>query len=264
MNLATPSMPGFSKRVRSERTRRILLLATMSCSAAIASAVESHAFEFSISDVSVSDGLVFGNHAFIPVGATVTVGARFADPAATPLIGLGASYYGWDPAVLGYVAGDTVPRLFHQLCPIGGGGLAGTTNLVPSTPFLAQAAAGGPFAGTPRVRTIVAPAAPAKIANPNDPGLDGICGNGDAQMRLTFSGLADGETTLTIGTGDDLGGIVADGSGAILQATNASVVISVPEPGTRHALLVLITALAAAAMTRSRSARRMTRPGPRA
>ena len=50
-------------------------------------------------------------------------------------------------------------------------------------------------------------------------------------VRVTFEAIGDGYTSITIGTGDDLGGIVIDDLTSPSSATNAEVRLAVPEPG---------------------------------
>ncbi|MBK7951850.1 MAG: hypothetical protein IPK00_24595 [Deltaproteobacteria bacterium] len=202
----------------------------LSLACAMVAASNARAVVFQVDGISVSSGVLVGTHAFIPVGGTVTIGARMADPTATTVTGVGASYSGWNPSILSFVSGSTVDSIFHAQCPNGSGGSDGMTNLVPNPLVESKAAIGGPVPGAPRVRTIVALSVDPRAAHVDDPGLDGQCGGGDAQMRLTFQAVADGETTLTIGTGEDLGSVVSVSNGTIAQATNATVTVTVPEP----------------------------------
>lgn len=217
----------------------------------------------SVADVDVSDGLVYGHAVILPVGETVSVGARVEDPTASDWIGVGLSYYGYDDTLLGFVDGASVPTIFDATCFPGFcfGGMenwagydAGGTNreLVETVVF-----PGVPLAATPRVRAMQAWTHPnptmGSTGVADEPGLDSAPGGDDAHMRVRFEGLADGYTTITIGTGDDLGGIVIREPGTIEQATNAEIRVAVPEPTSAAALLAGATALASAATRRRRS-----------
>lgn len=235
-----------------------VLVSVASLAAALLVSQGARAVVFVVDDITVSEGTFSGTHVLVPVGATVTVGARIADPTATPISGIGASYYGWSPSILSFISGTTVASIFHTVCPVGSSGTGGMDNLLPGVTVQSIVSVGGPFAGTPRVRTLKAIAFPAKAAHVDDPGLDGTCGNGDAQMRLTFQALADGETNLIIGTGDDRGDVIALANGSVVQATNATVTVTVPEPGITLALSAGLSLLLAVGRV-SRNAR-----GPRA
>lgn len=232
--------PSIAARTRRRGGSAIGLLALALAALALAADAPARAIEFVVSDIAVSEGgAIDGTQVTIPVGGTVTVGGRVIDPGAESVYGLGASYFGWNPAILAFASGDTVGSLFHALCLEGVGAFNGLTNYVVrplAETVVSVSGVGGAVAasapGQPRVRVLQAVSATARTANVADPGLDGVCSGGDAQFRVTFSGLADGETSITIGTGDDLGGRVVPGlTGLTTLATNAVVTVTVPEPG---------------------------------
>ena len=197
----------------------------------VLAAQEAGALEFLVRGISVSPGgSVNGTNVSIPVGGTVTIGARVAAPGSEPVLGTGASYYGWNPNVLSYVAGTTVDSLFHSACVPGSPGVGGVDNLALDPLVPTTTGVGGPSPGAPNIRVLIALSITPQTALVGDSGLDGVCGGGDAQFRLTFSGVAAGTTTLTIGTGDDEDGIIVV-PGDVEQATNATVTVTVPEPG---------------------------------
>jgi hypothetical protein len=190
------------------------------------------ALEFVVQGISVNpEGTVTGTDVSIPVGGRVIIGARVADSVSEPVLGSGASYYGWDPNILSFVAGNAVDSLFHSECVPGSSGVGGVDNLVPSSLIETVTGLGGPFPGEPNVRVLVEMSLLPEMALANDSGLDGVCGGGDAQFRVTFAGLSEGQSTIVIGTGDDEDGIVVLPN-SVAQASNTTVTVTVvPEPG---------------------------------
>lgn len=245
-----------SHEARSSGLRRAVLgLLAGAPLLALVAAAPVRAIEFVVSDIAVSaGGTVDGTQVTIPVGGTVSIGGRVSDGSAQAIYGLGASYFGWNPAVLAFESGDTVGSLFHVLCIPGAGGFNGLTNYVVRPLAQTVVSVGGGNPGQPRIRVLQAVSLNARAANAADPGLDGTCGGGDAQFRVTFSGTADGATSITIGTGDDLGGRVVPGlNGVTTLATNAVVTITVPEPGLGSCLAAASLLAALAARSRGRS-----------
>jgi len=209
---------------------RVTAAVVLSLSALTFGTEPAGALEFSVQNISVSPGgMVVGTHAFIPVGGTVTIGARVADVASAPVLATGASYYGWDSNILSFVSGNAVDSIFHDTRVPGSGGVGGVLNRVPDPLIETSAGLGGPFGGTPNVRMLAEISYLPAMALAGDSGLDGVCGGGDAQFRATFAAVSEGETTLVIGTGDDGNGIIVL-PGSVAQATNATVMVTVPEP----------------------------------
>jgi hypothetical protein len=206
------------------------------------------AVEFSVQGISVSSGGAFlGTHALIPVGGSVSIGARIGDLVSESILATGASYYGYDSSVVTYVSGSAVDSIFHDTCVPGPGPVGGVANLVQDPLVETDVGPGGPLVGTLHVPVLVAASFDPVMIPVGDAGLDGECGGGDAQFRLTFEGISEGETTLTIGTGDDADGILILSAG-IVQATNATVTITVPEPEATASLacgMLLLIGLAA-------------------
>ena len=228
------------------------LAAVLSLAGLVAPSRQAEAVEFVVDEISVSSGYAAGSNVLIPVGATVTIGSRISDPSASPVLGVAASYSRWDRNILAFVSGSSVRSLFRSNCPIGTGGTGGFQNLVPNPLVETRATPGGAAPGATRVQAIVAFSLSPQAANADDPGLDEQCGANDAQMRLTFQGAADGQTTVVIGTGEDLGAIVVGDGGENLAATNAAVIVTVPEPG-EQALVLAGVVLLSALGTSSRS-----------
>ncbi len=223
----------------------ILLGIFLSTTTAITTATAAHIVE--VTDISVSLLHIYGNAVILPVGETLTIGTRLYDPAPTPqnVIGLGLSYYGYDETVLGFESGDVVDEIYSLFCFPSAGCFNGLTNqlgtpLRPLTESTAYPTMVPLMPGPTRVRVLLAyTISPASYSAEGDPGLDGIVGNDDAQFRLTFEGLSTGITSLDIGTGDDLGGIVVPETGPPLQIADLPQIrIAVPEIGFSFGLCV--------------------------
>ncbi|MEM9175861.1 MAG: hypothetical protein AAGC67_11560 [Myxococcota bacterium] len=230
-----------------------------------------HAIEVAIHDLTVSGGAVVnGNLVVLPVGETVTIGIRVEDPTASAWSGAGLSYYGYDGGLLEFTSGEAVATIFSDGCIVlptfafcsdeminyAGVGVSAAGNRILEEGVVFPAV---PLVGTPRVRAFAAfrhlGSVVGKTGGPDDYGLDGVFGGGDAHARVTFEGLADGVTELTIGTGDDLGGILIDIDAFPVPggATNARLLFAVPEPGTASATLLGALALLAASSRRESS-----------
>ena len=163
--------------------------------------------------------------ASMTIGDTVTVDVRIASDG-TPTFGLGASAWDYDEAVADFVSGDNVDTYLHETCIPDYGCFTGLTNL----------------AGGAAVETEISPNGNrVQIANSadlagisgtgaDDPGLDGVVAGGDAQFRITFEAIGDGDTTIQFGTGYQGDGIILAG-GVNEAAVNDTVAISVPEAG---------------------------------
>ena len=242
-------------RMRAEGKRRASTLLLM---AAMLFAGSAQAIEVSIEDLSVSGGSVQGDLVLLPLGETLTVDIRLGDPTASIWSGLGISYYGYDGALLGFVEGQAVSNIFSTFCFLpgtpptclddlpnyAGSGLPGPNRtLVEDTVF-----PGVPLVGEPRVRAFFVWQHVSTVVGtdggPDDYGLDGVLGGGDAHASVTFEGLSDGITEITIGTGDDLGGIILGQYGVPVAegATNARVRLAVPEPGIASTLIAGVLA----------------------
>jgi len=223
-------------RVRVRRARVAVGCGTFAIGWLVASPAASIVID--VSDINVSDGLVYEKLVSVPVGATVTIGVRISNPALTTWYGIGLSYYGYDPALLDFVSGDAAATILATCIPpsicFGGG-----TNLVGGPLVETNVFPTVPLAGEPRVRSVLFMSDYNPISGSGllDPGFDGVVGGSDAQIRVTFEGLAEGVTEVEIGTGDDRGGILLEATGISSQATNARVRIVVPEPGMGWALL---------------------------
>lgn len=234
------------------------LLAAILLTTALLLAGSASAIEVSVHDLSVSAGAVYGDLVLLPVGETVTIGIRVEDSTASIWTGFGLSYYGYDAGLLDFVDGEAVPSIFGDTCfalptPFCAnemfnfaGNAVGSGNRILEEGAVFPAV---PLAGTPRVRAFFVfehlSSIIGKAGGPDDRGLDGVLGGGDAHARVTFEGLSDGITEITIGTGDDLGGILLGPDGVTVPggATNARVRLAVPEPSTARMLVVAFGSL---------------------
>lgn len=214
----------------------------------------------SIHDLSVSNGEIHGSSVSVPTGETVTIGVRVEDPTGVIWTGLGLSYYGYDGTLIDFVEGQSVSEIFPSTC-VGTPPVVFCLDAIPN--FAGSASATGPNralwedtvfpgvpgAGSPRVRAMMAwqhlSSGRGQSGGTNDTGLDGVFEGGDAHMRVTFEAVGEGYTTITIGTGDDLGGVVLGAGGTPLPATNVEVRLAVPEPNLGAGLFAVLAAVAA-------------------
>ncbi|MEM9177335.1 MAG: thrombospondin type 3 repeat-containing protein [Myxococcota bacterium] len=218
----------------------------------------SSSVQIEIRSITVDAGLVYGHSVVLPIGATVTIDSSVSIPAEAPVVGLGLSYQGFDPALLDFVDGQAASSLLTAVCleqgngeAFGFGGLvnragqpgAGGNRALDETP--ANPMSPTEPGGAPRVivaRALALAAAPLTNEDPRpEPGLDGICGNEDPQFRVRFAGIADGFTEIEIGTGADLGDVVVvEATAERAQASNARLRIAVPEVSGRGAMRVAL------------------------
>ncbi|MBK7951760.1 MAG: hypothetical protein IPK00_24095 [Deltaproteobacteria bacterium] len=188
------------------------------------------------------------------IGELVTIGLRIGSEPDEQVYGIGASIYGYDESVADFESGEVVGSIFHGLALPAIGAFDGLRNLV--LPELVESELGG--AGR-RVAFLDAFDLRPHTANANDPGLDGIVGGGDAQLRIRFRILGLGQTILSIGTryaGDAVvyqtGTTGHAGTLQILLRSDGAPVV-VPEPGEA---LLLALGLAGLACVRDQRASR--------
>ncbi len=220
-------MKSMIKRWRALRMP-LLILATTALLRFVATPSTAEATTISIVSTVTSSGAPLDQ---LAVGDTVTVGLRIVDSVA--VVSIGASVSGYDESIVDFEQGITVGSINHTTCIPSLGCFGGLDNT--AAPNLIETDLGpGPrvqfFNGTRLV--------PGSSANPLDPGLDGVLGGGDAQVRITFIATGLGSTTLDFGTGY-LGDLVLLADSTITSAVGAQVHLTViPEPGT--ALLILL------------------------
>lgn len=191
------------------------------------------------------------------IGDLVTIGLRIASEPDEQIYGIGASIYGSDPAIAVFVSGEVVASIFHAQATPGAGATGGLPNFV--APTLVESDADG--TGW-RVAFLDGFDLRPHTENANDPGLDGLVGGGDAQVRIRFRILAAGQTILSIGTGYPGDAVVyaagemgqASGLQILLRSDGAPVVV--PEPG--EALLLALGLAGLACIRDQRASRSAT------
>ena len=128
------------------------------------------------------------------------------------IYGAGISAYGYNESVVDFTTGQTVPSIFHDVAIPAVGAFNGLFNSL-SNP-LTESSIG---ANGNRVLLFNGVGLRGVGYNALDPGLDGIVGGGDAQIRITFTATGPGASTILIGTGYAGDGIVGPG-GILLQS----------------------------------------------
>jgi hypothetical protein len=167
-------------------------------------------------------GISGANPASMSVGETITIDVRvLAD--SDQVFALGASAYGYNESIVDYVdaSGQAVASIFHAIALPSVGIFAGLENALPAT--LAESAIGS---NGNRVWLFTGTALSSTGAQPDDPGLDGMIGNGDAQFRFSFEATGPGTTQIVIGTGYEGDGVVL-ASGQVAQAVEEIIDVSV-------------------------------------
>ena len=172
-------------------------------------------------------------------GDTVTLSIRLTN--GVGVFGLGASAYGYNEQVIDFTTGSTVASINHAVAIPAVGAFSGLTNTL-TNPL------GETSIGSSGNRVLIFNGVGLAATNTNalDPGLNGAVGGNDAQMRITFTAVAPGTTTIIIGTGYNGDGEVLAG-GVTDQSSNTSIAITVvPEPGTALLMGLGLAGLAAA------------------
>lgn len=187
----------------------------------------------------------------LSAGSEFTLGFRIEGDPEEQIYGLGLSVYGYNESVIGFVSGESVPSIFHGVVIPGLGAFDGLQNNSP-TP-LVESAIG---ASGNRVQVFGGVDLRPRTFNPLDPGLDGVVGGGDAQVRVTFRATGPGTTNLIVGTrynGDGVvgaGGRIDHANTLFINATWDRSICPVPEPNTA---LQVMTGLGLLASRRGRS-----------
>ena len=194
------------------------------------------------------------------VGDVVTVNIRMSNPAAVAIFGIGGGVQGWDNSVAQFVSGAMNAGPYFcttTACT------AGLNNGLPFASdadgnFIADGTAVQNVAGVGNYVPIVqAIATQGRAGNgARDPGLDFVVNGGDAQVRLVFNAVANGPTSIVIGTDPNpiIGNVIVLAAGNTVQATNAVINIDVPEPGMAGAGLAAMGSAVALAGIRRRIA----------
>lgn len=224
----------------------LILLFTFVLSSSI-----SQAIVLEVTDLSSPGGLIWDGRVFVPPGGTFTIGSRVVGTEGEQVLGLATSYYGYDDSLIAYDSAQIDANdntLFGTLCLGGVAEFGGQASLI--TPS-ASPAFFGPLEGDERVRVFRAfSSSPIVYSLANSAGIDGVCGGGDADFRVTFDANAIGETVVTIGTGEDLGSVIILPDASTTQATNAEVRVYVPEPAFGLGLGLALVAILGSATRR--------------
>ena len=217
---------------------RALLLAT----GLLLSATAASAVTFDILDTVVSNG---HTPTTMSVGDTLTVRLRINN--STNVFGLGASAFNYTEAVLDFQSGQAVNSINHATCIPAVGCFNGLGS--PGTSALTESAIGSSGNRVQIFNQIVL--SPATNTNPQDPGLDGVVGGGDAQVRIVFVATGNGSTVLKLGTGYNGDGEILAG-GVTVTTAETTVAVTVPEPASIAAGLAALGTVAAAVTVRRR------------
>ncbi len=238
------------------RSRRLRLLVLLVASVLAFCASTASAVSFEVTELG---GCVPDPISGSCLGQEVTVGLRIGSEPGENVAAIGASVYGYDESVADFVRGSAVRSIFHAFADPAVGALDGLPNLV--GPSLTESEIG---ARGRRVLIIMASDFVGHRENPLDPGLNGVVGGGDAQIRVTFRILGVGQTVLTIDTrynGDAV--VYSDRSPNLGHSNTVQIVLRsdglpyvVPEPGTGLLIGLGLAGLAAGSRSRGR------RPSP--
>jgi|JI102314A2RNA_FD_contig_101_498532_length_1621_multi_5_in_0_out_0_3 hypothetical protein len=175
----------------------------------------------------------------LQAGDTVTIGLRLTG--GTGVFGLGASAYGYNESVIDFTSGQSVASINHAVAIPAVGAFSGLTNTVAGN--LSESSIG---ASGNRVLIFNGVGLTATNANALDPGLDGVVGGNDAQVRITFTATGAGTTVINFGTGYNGDGEVQAGGLTDTSANTAVSITVVPEPGTALLMGLGLAGLAAA------------------
>ena len=201
---------------------------------------------FEVTNVTVSAGTTDGlTNAEISVSDTVTIDIFVDNIEGDGVSGLGALAFGFDGVVIGFDTGEAASSFFNTklkfgTLPDGGiGNVEGTDNgtvgsiSIPRTLGASSIKPDGAVGFFNGVTTSPAfPGGDGTFDFGVDPAgiLDGILTSaGGIHAQLTFSGLSEGTTTISIGT-DGINGALIDNLGMQQATSNTTVVITVPEP----------------------------------
>ena len=174
-------------------------------------------------------------------GAEITFSIRLSG--GVGVFGLGASAWGYDESVIDFVdgSGQAVPSINHGVCVPSAGCFNGLANVLANP--LAETSIGS--SGN-RVLIFNGVGLSATNSNAQDPGLDGVVGGNDAQIRVTFRAVAPGTAYIDFGTGyNGDAEVLAGGISDTTQNTRIGITV-IPEPGTALLMGLGLVGLASA------------------
>ena len=208
----------FNGSATMKRRRRLALAALIAIAASFSTA---NATTVQIS--SITGGTITGpNHVELQNGTIVTIGLRIVSDG-DDVFGLGVSAYGYDESILDFEGGIAVASLFHAYCEIGVGCFGGVPNYH-AGPLVETSIGSNPN----RVLLVDFPSAAAMASNLLDPGIDGVVGGGDDQVRISFraDALNHGSTTVIFGSDYPGDSLILNG-GAQEMATPVAITIDI-------------------------------------
>lgn len=195
----------------------------------------------------------------LKVGDTVTIGYRVSAET-QQICGLDSVASGYNESVIDFQSGASVPSIFYRVAIPPSTAADGLENLLTNPPVEISTTGGT------RVWAFGGVSLDPYVAQPLDPGLDGVVGGGDAQFRLTFVATGVGSSTITFGSAPALGHLTVGCNGSTLPDTNAAVGVTVlPEPvpiappWATITLALLLGGVAAAWRQRARAGPRLSK-----
>jgi len=228
------------------KLRALALAAALVLTAAPALA----ATTFSILSTSATGGRPLNG---LNVDDLVTIRLRIVD--GSGVFGLGASAWNYNEAVIDFDSGTSVSAINHATCIPAVGCFSGLANaLINVTPGtfgsgpLSESSIG---ASGNRVLIFNGVGLAGTNYNAQDPGVDAVVGGGGYQVELVFRAIANGSSTIKIGTGYNGDGEVLAG-GATNQDANVDIAINVPEPASFAAGLAALATVGGAVTIRRR------------
>jgi hypothetical protein len=168
----------------------------------------------------------------LDVGDVVTIDVTLRSDA--DVFGLGVSAVGYDPSIASFTSGTIPANVLNAICSGGScfGGLANTTTSA------AESTENVPNLPEVQLFNGVSTVAVSGTGATDEGVITGVAG--DAQFQIVFTAAAEGTTTISLGANTAYGDTVIGTGGAELGATNADVVLTVPEPATMASSLAAL------------------------
>ncbi|MFK7896845.1 MAG: hypothetical protein AB8G23_13465 [Myxococcota bacterium] len=181
----------------------------------------------------------------LDIGDTITLDILLRNPTMSSIQGIGLSVHDYDEAVADFVSGTATEAILYENIIEGVGCFTGLDNTREGA--LAESEIG---VNGNRVLIIEGAGLTAFAqTGEGDCGIDGM--SNSTQFEVTFQAIGDGTTTLIIGTGYEGDAVILTG-GVQADAVNATVAITVPEPGTMAAGAVALSSVLGLAGIRRR------------